>query len=125
MNDTLVQSDLEKDKDVNSTNISLITMLIAIIIVALILVGLSYLLYYINPQRKFDLARPGEPNTNAVVDIEDIQSDSTSPVTVIDAKNKLESFSKGLKALSGYNSFNPADIHDQNIGLQPPDQPAL
>ncbi len=106
-------------------NISLISMLMATIIVALILVSIAYFLYYISPERKFDLARPGNPNKNAVVDIEDIQSDSTSQVTVVDAKNKLDSFSKELKALSGYNSFDPAEINDQNIGLQPNDQPEL
>lgn len=106
-------------------NISLIGMLIATIIVALSLVVVAYYLYHISPQRKFDLARPGDPNKNAVVDVEDIQADTKSPVSTVDAKNKLDSLSRELKALSGFGNFDPNDINDQNVGLQQSDQPTL
>lgn len=116
---------VDESKKEDGPNISLIGMLIVTIFVALSLVSLSYFMYYMSPQRKFDLARPGDPNKNAVVDVEDIQADTKSPVTSIDAKNKLDSFSKELKALSGYSSFDPSDINDQNIGVQASDQPVL
>ena len=119
------QKIVDNPKSDDGLNISLIGMLMVTIAAALTLVGISYFLYYISPQRKFDLARPGDPNKNTVVDVEDIQADTTSPVTVVDAKKKLDSFSRELKALSGYNSFDPADISDQSIGLQPNDQPSL
>lgn len=124
MSDTVI-SVADDSKIEGRTNISLISMLMATILVALSLVAVSYFLYYISPQRKFDLARPGDPNKNAVVDVEDIQADTKSPVSIVDAKNKLDSFSKELKALSGYSNFEPADINDQNVGLQSSDQPAL
>ncbi len=115
----------DEPKNEDRANISLIGMLMVTIVVALSLVAVSYSLYYLSPQRKFDLARPGDPNKNAVVDIEDIQADTKSPVSTVDAKNKLDSFSKELKALSGYSSFDPSDINDQNVGLQAADQPVL
>lgn len=98
--------------------------LMLIVLVALIMVGIAYWLYYQSPQRKYDIARPGDSDVNKVLTIEDDTEDITKPVDLSDAKQKLKTLDKELKALEGFNTFGPDGLSDQTLGLMPNDQPA-
>lgn len=98
--------------------------LTVVVFIALILVGVAYWLYYRSPQRKYDIARPGDKDVNKVLTIEDDTEDTSKPVELSDAKQKLTTLDKELKALSGFNTFGPEGLSDQSLGLQPNDQPA-
>ena len=111
--------------DQHHLKLSLIGLLVVAVMSSLVLVAISYFLYLRSPDRKFDLARPGSPNVNAVASIESDDSNVDSPVDAQAAKQKLESLDKELKALSGFGTFSAQDVSDQSLNLQPSDQPAL
>lgn len=104
--------------------VNLIGMILLVMLVSLLLVFLSYVMYLNSDQSKYDLARPGS-NRSRVLDAEDEVLDTTSPITPEDVSQKLEALNKELKALSGYNTFGPDDLSDQNLGLTARDQPSL
>lgn len=104
---------------------SLRSMLILVIAAAMCIVGVAYLLYERNSNRKYDIARPGQHDENKVLSVEDDEADTTSSVTAEVAKDKLERFQKELEALNSLGGFNPEALSDQNIQLAPPDQPSL
>lgn len=107
------------------TNLSLLTVVIIIIVAACGIVGIGYLLYERDSNRKYDIARPGQHEENEVLTVEDDEADTTSPVTPSAAKQKLENLTKEINGLSSISSFSPEDLNDQNIQLTPPDQPSL
>ncbi len=105
--------------------LSLVGLLVTAVLASLVLVAIAYLMYLRNPDRKFDLARPGSPNNNAVVSIESDDSDVDSPVDAQSAKQKLDTLDREIKALSGFGTFSAQDVSDQSLNLQPSDQPSL
>lgn len=116
-----VQTDTGKDRkrrDVLPDDMGLTTMILAVVTIALLLVGLSYLLYSTSPQSKYDLARPGEPTDRRVLDIEDQAVGTSAYVDAAAAKDKLDSLNEEVQALSSYNKYELSDLDDQNIGLQ-------
>lgn len=100
-------------------------MLAIVIFAAVCTVGVAYLLYEKNSNRKYDIARPGQNDENKVLNVEDDEADTTSPVTAEVAKDKIERYQRELEALNSLGSFNPEALNDQNIQLAPPDQPSL
>lgn len=90
---------------------------------ACLIVGLAYSLYWNDPNRKYDLARPGAQD-NLSLRIEDDEADTTSPVTAASTKQKIEYLNKELNALNGISRFGPEDLSDQNIQLAPAEQPS-
>lgn len=105
--------------------LSLVGLLVVAVTASLMLVSIAYAMYLRSPDRKFDLARPGDPNTNAVVGIESDDADVDTPVDAQAAKKKLDSLDKEIKALSGFGTFSAQDVSDQSLNLQPNDQPSL
>ena len=97
---------------------------IALVAASLIVIAAS-LLYWNHPNRKYDLARPGEKEDNNALEVNDEQADTTSPVDETAAKQKLEYLSKELKALEGLGQFNTEDLSNENIQLAPTQQPSL
>lgn len=91
---------------------------------AMLIVAIAYLLYLRNPNKKYDLARPGQKD-NLSLHVEDDEADTTSPATAAAAKQKIEYLTKEINALSGISRFDPEDLSDQNIQLVPADQPSL
>lgn len=91
---------------------------------ACLIVGVAYYLYLNNPNKKYDLARPGEKD-NQSLRIEDDEADTTSPATAAATKQKIEYLTKEINALSSISKFEPDDLTDQNIQLSPADQPSL
>lgn len=94
------------------------------IFMACCIVVIAYFMYLENPNKKYDLARPGEKD-NQSLRVEDDEADTTSPATAAAAKQKAEYLSKEINALSGISKFEPEDLSDQNIQLVPADQPSL
>lgn len=91
---------------------------------ALVIVAIAYALYWNNPNRKYDLARPGERD-NLSVRVEDEEADTTSPVNEAAVKQKIENLTKELNTLGGISNFDPNDLNDQLIQLAPSEQPSL
>lgn len=112
------------DKQTLFERFDLTIILVFTVLIALIIVAISYWMYYNNPQRKYDIARPGDNEINKVLTIEDDTEDTSKPVDLTDAKQKLETLGEELKALGGFNSYGPDGLSDQSLGLQPNDQPA-
>ena len=98
--------------------------LACVIIMAGCIVAVGYLLYLQNPNRKYDLARPGQKD-NLSLHVEDDEADTTGPVTAAATKQKIEYLNKELSALNSISRFEPEDLNDQNIQLVPADQPSL
>lgn len=96
-----------------------------VIAVALILVGISYLLYLKSPASKYDLARPDRTKSESLISSKDEDTDITSPVTKKTVENNLQSLQKNIKALQNANDFGEQDLSDQNLGLQPAAEPSL
>ena len=115
------QFDTEANSVSRHLKLSLVGLLIVAVMASLALVAISYALYLRSPEHKFDLARPGNPNNNAVVGIEPDDDNTDVLVDVQAAKQKLESLDKELKALSGFGSYSSQDVSDQALGLQPND----
>lgn len=88
------------------------------------IVAIAYMLYWNDPNRKYDLARPGEQD-NQSLKIEDDEADTTSPVTEKAVDNKIEYLEKEIKALNEVSTFHPEDLSDQRIQIAPSDQPSL
>lgn len=105
------------------TQFGLAGALVIAVTVSLLLVAVSYFMYLNSPERKYDLARPGSPTNNAVTNIDDAEGDTSKPVDATTAKKKLDSLERELRALGTYNRFDSSDLSDQNIGLQPNEQP--
>lgn len=105
-------------------SMSLATALVIAICTALCIVAVAYYLYLSNPNRKYDLARPGQQD-NASLRVEDDEADTTSPATGSATQQKIEYLTKEINALSGVSKFEPDDLSDQNIQLTPADQPSL
>lgn len=106
-------------------SISLAGMLVLSVGVALCMVAIAYAMYYNSPQRKYDIARPGDKDINKVLNIEDnTQDDITKPVGISDARQRLDLLNKELEALNGFNSFGQDGVDDQALGLQPHEQPS-
>lgn len=103
--------------------INLFSALMIAIVAALGIVAVAYLMYYENPNRKYDLARGGE-EANQALGVEDDEADTTSKVTPDAVKLKIDYLDKELQALTSINGFNPGDLNDQNIQLLPADQPS-
>lgn len=99
-------------------------MLVVTIIASFLIVGLGYTLYERNPNRKYDIARPGQHDDNKVLNVEDENADTTNSVTAESAKQKLDYLRKELKGLNNIGGFSTDDLSDQNIQLTPPDQPS-
>jgi hypothetical protein len=94
------------------------------IFMASCIVAVAYYMYLQNPNKKYDLARPGEKD-NQSLRVEDDEADTTSPATAAAAKQKVEYLNKEINALSGISKFESEDLTDQNIQLVPADQPSL
>lgn len=107
------------------TRISLTGALFIAITAAGLIVAAGYLMYWNNPNRKYDLARPGNQEDNKALSVEDDEADTTSPVDEKAAKQKLDYLKKEIKALEGLGQFNPDDLSDENIQLSPAEQPSL
>ena len=108
-----------------ATHLSLSAALSLVILTACLLVAAGYTLYERDTNRKYDIARPGQRDENKVLNVEDQEADTTSPVTPTVVKRKLENFDKETKALSTLNDFSQEDLADQTIQLVQPDQPSL
>ncbi len=98
--------------------------LVCVIIMAGCIVAVGYFLYLQNPNKKYDLARPGQKD-NLSLHVEDDEADTTGPVTAAATKQKIEYLNKELSALNSISRFEPEDLNDQNIQLVPADQPSL
>lgn len=105
-------------------NLNLFSALLIAIAAALCIVAVAYYMYLENPNKKYDIARPGEKD-NQSLRVEDDEADTTSPATAAATKQKIEYLTKELNALNGISKFEPEDLTDQNIQLTPADQPSL
>jgi hypothetical protein len=106
------------------TTINLFGALAIAITTALCIVAVAYYMYLENPNKKYDIARPGEKD-NQSLRVEDDEADTTSPATAAATEQKIEYLTKELKALSTISKFEPEDLTDQNIQLVPTDQPSF
>lgn len=106
-------------------SISLVGALAIAIVVALVIVAGAYYLYWVNPNRKYDIARAGSRDNNQILTIEDDEADTTSAVDPPAVKRKSEYLSKEINALSTMSDFNADDVSDQNLQLAQPEQPSL
>lgn len=89
---------------------------LAIIIVAAgFIVAAGYLMYLQNPNKKYDLARPGEKDTQSLRVPDDYEE--TGPVDADSVQKKIEYLKEEIRVLGGVNSFGLEDLSDQNIGL--------
>ena len=104
---------------------SLAGLLVIVIVTACAVVAIGYILYWNNPNRKYDLARGGESSENQVLNIEQTVDDRTSPVDAPDIKQKIEYLQKEITALKSIGDFNPNDVSNQNLQLVTPYQPSL
>jgi hypothetical protein len=91
---------------------------------ALVIVAIAHYLYLSDPNRKYDLARPGQKD-NLSLHVEDDEADTTSPATASSASQKTEYLTKEINALGSVSKFDPDDLSDQNIQLTPAEQPSL
>lgn len=105
-------------------NINLTVALTIAVSTALVIVAVAYYLYLSNPNRKYDLARPGQKD-NLSLHVEDDEADTTSPATAAATKQKIEYLTKEINALGSVSKFDPDDLNDQNIQLTPAEQPSL
>ncbi len=100
-------------------NLGLLGALIIIVLISLILVAAAYIMYLKSPQKKYDLARPGNSLRNKVLSAEDNSSDKTTPIDAQITKAKIEALSTQLKVMAGFDSFSQYEVNDQSLGLQP------
>jgi hypothetical protein len=84
---------------------------------ACFIVALAYYMYLQNPNRKYDLARPGSSDDQSLR-VND-EADTTGPVSADSAQKKIEYLEKEIDALGGVNAFELDDLSDQNIQLTP------
>lgn len=100
--------------------ISLEVALSIIITVACLIVAVGYLTYLQNPNRKYDLARPGEKDTQNLRVPDDYED--SGPVDAESVEKKIDYLKEEIRALEGVNAFNPEDLSDTNIGFtaEPP-----
>lgn len=105
--------------------ISLAGALVIIVLVALLLVMISYVMYLNSPASKYDLARPGGREDNALITERDENADTTSRVDVETVEKNLESLKQNISALQSANDFGEQDLSNQNLGLEPSTQPSL
>lgn len=105
--------------------LSLLQALLVALTGAVIIVTIAFMMYWTNSNRKYDLARPGEKEDNSALEVTDEEADTTSPVDAAAAKQKLDYLNNELKALEGLGQFSPEDLNDENIQLEPTQQPSL
>lgn len=98
--------------------------LVMVVLVALLLVAISYVLYLNSPASKYDLARPGGREDNALIVERDENADTTSRVDVETVKKNLDSLQQNISALQSANDFSGQDVSNQNLGLEPSAQPS-
>lgn len=90
---------------------------------ACVIVAVAYVMYLNNPNRKYDLARPGQKDDQSLR--VDDEADTTSPVGPASAQQKIEYLEKEVKALNSVSKFEAEDLSDSNIQLTPSEQPSL
>lgn len=96
----------------------LITGLLIVIVVACVMVLISYLLYINNPQYKYDLARPDVKNSNPALEAKQNElSDTTSLVDAPSIKRKIDFLNKELISIESINSFGEKEVTDQALQL--------
>lgn len=121
-------SEVKKTQQANSIKVlqymqfGLTEALITVILVACLIVATGYYMYLQDPNKKYDLARPGAKD-NQSLRVDD-EADTTSPVSADSTQKKIEYLKKEVEALNGVNKFELEDISDQNIQLAPNDQPS-
>jgi hypothetical protein len=111
-----------EDHDMNDhkkSHVSLLGALIIIVLVSLTLVTAAYIMYLESPQKKYDLARPGNSLRNKVLSAEDSSSDKTTPIDPQTTKVKIDALNVQLRVMAGFDSFGQDEINDQSLGLQP------
>ncbi len=89
-----------------------------------VIVAVAYSIYWNNPNRKYDIARGGDTD-NQALSVEDEEADTTSPADAPATKQKIDYLNKEINALGSLNKFSPDDLSDQNIQLAPSDQPSM
>ena len=112
-------------KRIRVSSINLAGALMIAISAALVIVAIAYYLYWINPNRKYDIARAGSRDNNQILTIEDDEADTTSAVDPPAVKRKSEYLSKEINALGTMSNFDANDVNDQNLQLTQPEQPSL
>lgn len=112
-------------KRIKVPSINLAGALMIAISAALVIVAIAYYLYWINPNRKYDIARAGSRDNNQILTIEDDEADTTSAVDPPAVKRKSEYLSKEINALGTMSNFDANDVNDQNLQLTQPEQPSL
>lgn len=131
MNEPIVsQPDSEETPEIHRKNrwslpgLNLAGALALVIIMAGVIVAVGYILYWNNPDHKYDIARPGDKDENRTLSVEDDTTDKTSPVDAAAAKQKIDYLSKEAKALSGFSQFSADDLSDQSLQITPSDKPS-
>ncbi len=104
--------------DSEKLRIGLPAALFIIILISLVMVTAAYSMYLRSPQKKYDLARPGNSLRNKVLSAEDNSSDKTTPIDAQITKAKIEALNAQLKVMAGFDSFGQEDVNDQSLGLQ-------
>ena len=116
---------LKKNSDKHVVHVNLVSAMILLILIACALVTVSTMMYLRDPNRKYDIARSGESIDNQALDIQDNSDDASSPVTASVLQQKTDYLQKEINALSGMGDFDEDDLNDQNLHLNPLEQPAL
>jgi len=107
-----------------SSKFNLFTGLTLVIVVALLIVGLGYSLYWNDENRKYDIARAGDQE-NEALGVVDPAADTTGPVDKNAIKQKIKFLDKEIKALESLNEFNPTDLSNESIQLVQSERPEL
>lgn len=94
------------------------------IVAALLIVATAYWLYWIDDNRKYDIARAGQQTGNRITEDESSAVDVTSPVSENEIKKKVEFLKEELTALDQIDAFEPEDLNDKIIQLVAPPQSA-
>lgn len=113
-----------KDRFFHTPQLKLVPAIMIAITLAAVIVTIAYLMYWNDPNRKYDLARGGDA-VNQALSVEDSEADTTSAVSAQATKQKIEYLDKELRALTSINAFHPDDLNGQNIQLLPAEQPSL
>ena len=114
-----------KNHEQHTIRVNLATAIAFFIFIACVLVAVSTMMYLRDPNRKYDIARSGESINNLALEIEDSPEDASSPVTASILQQKIDYLQKEINALSGMGDFDEDDLNDQNLHLNPLEQPAL
>lgn len=96
-----------------------------LVCLAMLMVCVGYLVYWNSPDRKYDIARPGNNEQNKATSVEDSFENDTSPVDRAAIEKKRKFLQDEQKALKAMNNFRTPSLSDQSLHLAPSEDPSF